>query len=393
MVFRQDYTFWKLTRTLVLEKEYRILQISTNAQEIWLESSERELPKLVRILRYDLDWGNWMQRDMETTLQKVRNISKRLGFKKLDVANIYVSTYPPVDDWQHRLEEPLHIKENRTHINMKTFVLHADIAKEDSRLQLLADFSIEDFKDTPGPLIDTSGIEELRREVLKETQRRIKNEQRIFQYSKPFFTYVFIALQVLMFLLLELRGGSTNIDTLLAFGAKENTLILNGEWWRFFTPIILHIGIFHLLMNTLALYFLGSAVERIFGRTRFLILYIFAGFAGSLGSFLFSSSVSAGASGAIFGLFGALLFFGLSYPKLFFRTMGTNIITIILINLAFGFIVPGIDNAGHIGGLIGGFLASGIVSLPGRKLYKNSVIYFTVTVLLTVSLLIIGFRM
>ncbi len=391
MVYRQDYTFWKLTRTLVLEKEYRVLQISTTSQEIWLESFERDLPKLVRILRYDLDWGNWMQRDMETTLQKVRSVSKQLGLKKVDVANIYVSTYPPVDDYQQRLEKPLHIKDNRTQINMKTFLLHADTAKEDSRLQLLADFSIEDFKNTPGPLIDTSGIESLKREVLQETQRRIKSEQRIFQYSKPFFTYFFITIQLLMFLLLEQRGGSTNIDTLLTFGAKENNLILNGEWWRFFTPIVLHIGIFHLLMNTLALYFLGSAVERIFGRTRFLILYIFAGFAGTLGSFLFSSSISAGASGAIFGLFGALLYFGMSYPKLFFRTMGTNFITIIFINLAFGFIVPGIDNAGHIGGLIGGFLASGIVSLPEKKIYINSIIYAIVTVLLTVSLLIIGF--
>lgn len=391
MVFRQDYTFWKLTRTLVLEKEYRVLQISTTSQEIWLESSERELPKLVRILRYDLDWGNWMQRDMETTLQKVKNVSKKLGLKKIDVANIYVSTYPPVDDWQHRIEQPLHIKDNRTQINMKTFLLHADSAKEDSRLQLLTSFSIEDFKEAHGPLIDTSSIEVLKREVLKETQRRIKNEQRIFQYSKPFFTYFFITIQLLMFLLLELYGGSTNIDTLLAFGAKENTLIVNGEWWRLFTPIVLHIGIFHLLMNTLALYFLGSAVERIYGKLRFLILYIFAGFAGSLGSLLFSSSISAGASGAIFGLFGALLYFGLTYPKLFFRTMGTNIITIILINLAFGFIVPGIDNAGHIGGLIGGFLASGIVSLPGKKLYKNSVFYFVITLILTISLLKIGY--
>jgi rhomboid protease GluP len=391
VVYRQDYTFWKLTQKLVMEKEYRVLQVSTSNQEIWLESTVRELPMLVRILRYDLDWSNWMQRDMETTLQKVKLVSKKLRSKKIDVANIYVSTYPPVDEWQHRIDKPLHITNNRTKINMKTYLLQADIARKDSQHQLLEDFYIEDFIENPGPLIDNSEIEALKKEVFQETQKRIKDEQRIFQYSKPFFTYFFIAVQLIMFLLLEVSGGSTNIETLLAFGAKENTLILNGEWWRFFTPIILHIGIFHLLMNTLALYFLGSAVERIFGRVRFLILYLFAGFAGSLASFLFSSSISAGASGAIFGLFGALLFFGLTYPKLFFRTMGTNIITIILINLAFGFIVPGIDNAGHIGGLIGGFLASSILSLPNKKLYRNSILYFVITLLLTIFLLRLGY--
>ena len=111
---------------------------------------------------------------------------------------------------------------------------------------------------------------------------------------------------------MEMFGSSRNPYLLILFGAKYNPLILEGEWWRLITPMFLHIGLIHLVMNSFALYYLGTAVERIYGRYRFLFIYLFAGFAGTLASFLFSpDSISAGASGGIFGLFGALLFFGI----------------------------------------------------------------------------------
>lgn len=210
--------------------------------------------------------------------------------------------------------------------------------------------------------------------------------------SKPFFTYVFMMISFAMFALLELSGGSTNSNTLINFGAKFNPLILEGEWWRFLTPIFLHIGFFHLLMNTFALFYIGGTVERIFGRIRFLFIYLFAGFGGVLASFIFSPNLSAGASGAIFGCFGALLYFGVIYPKLFLKTMGWNVVIVIVINLALGFYVPGIDNAGHIGGLIGGFLATGVVHFPrSKKVFLQSV-FLIASLILSGGLLYYGFQ-
>lgn len=120
-------------------------------------------------------------------------------------------------------------------------------------------------------------------------------------------------------------------------------------------------------MNTMALYFLGTEVERIFGNARFLFIYLFAGGMGFVASFIFSANVSAGASGAIFGCFGALLYFCFIYPKLFFRTMGPSVIAVLVFNLIFGFSISSIDNAGHLGGLAGGFLAAGIMHFPKQK--------------------------
>ena len=198
-------------------------------------------------------------------------------------------------------------------------------------------------------------------------------------------------IQVIVFLLMELNGGSTNSATLIEYGAKFSPFILDGEWWRFITPIVVHIGFIHLLMNTISLYLIGAEVERIYGNSRFLIIYLFAGFSGTLASFIMSPQIAAGASGAIFGCFGALLYFGIVYPKLFIRTMGSSVIVLILINLIYGFSVPGIDNAGHIGGLIGGFLAAAVVSLPKQKLFVRQSVMLVVTAVVIYFSLQFGF--
>src|SRR5699024_6515213 len=106
---------------------------------------------------------------------------------------------------------------------------------------------------------------------------------------------------------------------------------------------------------------------RIFGSGRFLFIYMLSGIGGGLASFAVSDSVAAGASGAIFGLFGALLFFGVHYKRLFFRTMGQGVLLIIAINLVLGFTVAQIDMAAHLGGLVTGFVASAMCHLPHKK--------------------------
>ncbi|MEH7236022.1 rhomboid family intramembrane serine protease [Bacillus sp. JJ1562] len=363
-MFKQDYLYWKMIEGLQLEGGYRILQLSKSNNEIWLETTQKNNPRIIRILRHDLDWSNWMQRDMELTAGRLEQLRKRLFSRKLDALNIYITTYPPVDDWKFRLDDSL-VAGAKGLTTLHTVLI--DSEHQDTGLQEISKFIHTDFDLDDSINIDVETLENIKNEVISVANKRISSEKQIFQNGKPFFTYILIAIQLIMFAILELNGGSTNTETLLKYGAKENFRILNGEWWRFFTPMILHIGFIHLLMNTFALYYLGTEVERLYGKFRFLMIYVFAGFVGSLASFVFNTNISAGASGAIFGCFGALLFFGTAYPSLFFRTMGPNIIGIIIINLVLGFMIPGIDNSGHIGGLVGGFLAASIVHFPKRK--------------------------
>lgn len=182
-----------------------------------------------------------------------------------------------------------------------------------------------------------------------------------------FLTYILLVAIVIVWLITEMAGGSTDGRVLVRFGANYGPLILQGEIWRFFTSMFLHVGLRHLGSNVLGLFILGVQMERLYGPDRYLVIYILAGLFGSLASFAFrgpSPIPSAGASGAIFGIVGMDLAFFLLHRK----TLGElgrqqiiNALMIIGLNLVIGFSVPGIDNMAHLGGLIAGFaLGSGL---------------------------------
>lgn len=192
------------------------------------------------------------------------------------------------------------------------------------------------------------------------------------QHNKPKITMAILTANALVWLLMTVMGGSTNPDVLVYFGAKYPPLIIEGQYWRLFTSMFLHIGVAHLLFNSYALYQLGTGAEYLYGSKKFALIYVLAGLWGSVASFLFSPNISAGASGAIFGLFGAFLYFGRREPQIFARGLGNGILAALLVNLAFGFVTPGIDNYAHVGGLLGGYLASSAIGLKGESPWRLS---------------------
>lgn len=146
------------------------------------------------------------------------------------------------------------------------------------------------------------------------------------------------------------------IDYPAFLGAKINEYVLSGQLWRLITPILLHGSILHIGFNMYALYIFGPGLEHHFGHTRFLVLYLLSGFAGNVFSFLFSPAASLGSSTAIFGLLGAEGVFLYRNRKLFGDRAQRALVQIIMVagfNLFIG-LSPGIDNWGHVGGLIGG---------------------------------------
>jgi rhomboid protease GluP len=189
-----------------------------------------------------------------------------------------------------------------------------------------------------------------------EQQRQ--TEKRFF----PLLTYVLIGINIIVFLLMTLAGGTTNQSVLIAFGAKVNSLIKEGQVWRLLTSMFIHIGILHITFNMYALWAIGPLTERVFGHRRFFIIYILSGLGGSFASFLFTTALSAGASGAIFGLVGALLYYSYKRPSLWKSGLGINLVVIIVVNFIFGLTQPGIDNFAHLGGLLTGAVISVLLS-------------------------------
>lgn len=178
---------------------------------------------------------------------------------------------------------------------------------------------------------------------------------------KPIVTRWIMGITVMIFALQTISGYVTGYDFPFIFGGKINELIVQGEVWRFLSPILLHGSIFHLAINMYALYSLGSALEPHYGHARFIMLYLCGGFAGNVLSFVFTINPSLGSSTAIFGLLGAEGILILLNKKFFgknFKTLILNTGGIALANLIIGLSTPRIDNWGHLGGLLGGILFS-----------------------------------
>jgi len=177
--------------------------------------------------------------------------------------------------------------------------------------------------------------------------------------SAPYVTYSIIGITAVIYILQLASQALVQTDIPVALFAKANDLIRAGQLWRLLTPALVHGSIAHIGFNMYALFSFGTGLERHFGHKRFLLLYILGAFTGNVMSFLFSAGYSVGASTAIFGLLGAEAVFLIQNRKLFagqFRNAIGNIIFIAAINLFIIGSLPGIDNWGHIGGLLGGLI-------------------------------------
>ena len=195
---------------------------------------------------------------------------------------------------------------------------------------------------------------------------------------KPFIAWALLGAIVLAWALTELGGGSADSATLIAFGAMEAGAIAAGDYWRLLAAAFLHSGLWHLGLNCVSLFILGTQAEKVFGHARFAALYLLSGLGASALSYALNLSrlenaVGVGASGAIFGLLGGLAaFFAVNRDKL--GAMGRNSLTALLIlagiNLAFGLAVPGIDNYAHAGGFASGALI-GLAFAPNYRAERD----------------------
>lgn len=147
--------------------------------------------------------------------------------------------------------------------------------------------------------------------------------------------------------------------TLLQLGGNYGPLVFEGQVWRLLTCAFLHGGLIHIVFNMYALYVIGPQLEVLFGRVKYIVIYLLSAIGGSSLSLVFSpNTLSIGASGAIFGLFGAMVMYVLKYRDRIPKRVLNNLFFVIILNLFIGFNLQGIDNFGHIGGLVTGVVVS-----------------------------------
>lgn len=238
--------------------------------------------------------------------------------------------------------------------------------------------------------------EETLSQPLPETKEKITDFLAIFKPVKGYFvTPILLNINIVIFILMAVSG--TNIllpdnESLIKWGANFRPLTLEGEWWRLIANCFLHIGILHLAMNMYALLYIGLLLEPFLGKTRFITAYLLTGLTASITSLWWHDlTISAGASGAIFGMYG--VFLAMLTTNLIEKSARQALLTSIGVFVGYNLLngmKGGIDNAAHIGGLISG-LFIGYAFIPSLKKNDNSNLKYATTGILTVLILTISF--
>lgn len=187
-------------------------------------------------------------------------------------------------------------------------------------------------------------------------------EKRSRYQLKPYMTILLVIANVIVFFFLTAQGMTEDPEFMLYHGAMYVPYIAeNGEFYRLISSMFLHFGFEHLMNNMIVLVVIGSNLEHELGKIKYLIIYFASGLGGNILSAVWDIyageyAVSAGASGAIFGLIGALLYVALRNRGRVGTINGRGIVFMIVVSLYYGFTSGGVDNMAHIGGVVSGFL-------------------------------------
>ena len=350
----KDTIIMNLTHYFITEKNYNPVVVHGINDEIWLENMNSDY-KIIRIVSKYIHNNEQLKFDRFRSKQIIKKLRQKTFSFKMNVINIYVD-----------------LGENVTNLSeidnkdISVFISKMSDIKKSVMGKMFPDI-IEKTKH------DEKGVEYLLKitdEINATNERKSKRMEKIFSSKRPVVTYVLIALCVIMFMV---SSGGTDVMKLVQFGANYGPLVKDGEIYRLVTSMFLHGGMVHIVCNMYSLYVIGPKAEDFYGKWKFLVIYILSGISGGLLSVAMNDNVvSIGASGAIFGLFGALIYMGYNHRNYLGSMVRSQIIPIVIYNLLIGFFISGIDMWGHIGGLIGGLVISYIVGTIDNKEYNFS---------------------
>lgn len=332
----------KLLHYFITEKNYNPIILQGVENEIWLENLGEEY-QIIRIVSGYIHNNEQFNFDKFKTKRIMKKIKRKtLSIFNMNVASFFLDLGENVKLEEEKVKGSLYIKLKDEN----------DIKKNDNILKVFPDLKRKlKFTEKGAEL-----FMKITKDINRHNQEDAKKVEKVFKNKFPMITYILIAINIICYVVPILFGEYQSIiDSFCVHGPS----IRYGQYYRLITGAFLHSGIFHLLFNCYALYVLGSQIESFLGKIKFSIIYFVSAVVGSLLSITFNGNIaSIGASGAIFGLMGALLYFGYHYRVYLGNVIKSQIIPLIVFNLILGFTIQGIDNAAHIGGLVGGALTT-----------------------------------
>lgn len=376
IVNRNDEMLMALIHYFITEENYTPIVVKGTKDEVWLENLDGPY-RIIRINSNHIHNKEQLEFDLFKTNNVMRQIKKKTLSLNMNALNILLNVSDDVS-----LEDDGNIASIK--------VDEIDKLTEDKNmLEIFPKLSSKLIKDKEGLDLIVNVTNDINQKTIRDNEAYAK----VFEPKKIIVTPILIFLCVAIFVAMYIWGnGSEDIYTLIKFGANYQPLVKAGEVWRLVSAMFLHIGIIHLICNMYSLWVIGRQLETFLGKFKFIIVYLGSGILGSLLSVTLHSSVSAGASGAIFGLLGSLLYFGYHYRLYLGSVMKTQVIPIIILNLLIGFTLSGIDNYAHIGGLIGGYLFTCVLGVPGKSKTSDRVNGSIVLIILIAFLCYMLFR-
>lgn len=353
----KDILAMNLVNYFITEENYNPVVIHGINDEIWLENMESEY-KIIRIITKYIHNNEQLGYDNFKLKMMVKKLKLKTFSFKMNVLNIYTSLGDTVNLQDEKGISSILVNKISDINKNKIIEVFPNIVEKTNHKEKGIDLFVK-----------------MTENLNKTNMEKEKKANKIFSKKLPLMTYIIMSICILAFALMHIVGnGSTDNVTLLLFGANLNVLTTSGQYYRLLTSMFLHIGIMHLLLNMYSLYIIGPQIESFFGKWKFLIIYLISGISGSILSIAFNHNViSAGASGAIFGLFGSMLYFGYYYRAYLGNALRSQVTMIIFINLMLGFMLTGVDNAAHIGGLIGGILTTMTLGIEDDRHNKFSI--------------------
>lgn len=341
-----DEITMRLVHYFVTKENYQPIVVNGLENEIWLENSDKHY-EVIRINSNYIHNNEQLDFDLFKAKTIIKQIKKKMLSFKCPTLNIMLN----VGDNVSKLESKY---KNMDVINLD---IEKSIDKNDKFTSL--------FPEIKNDIIDSSDDMDffinVTQDINETTEKKNKTFEKIFKKKTIVVTYALIAINIFIYFL----QAAGIIDTMSL--ATSGSAIKSFRFYVILTSAFLHADLIHLACNMYSLYIIGTQIETVLGKIKFLIVYLISAVTGALLSGVLTDGASIGASGAIFGLLGALLYFGYHYRLYLGNMIVSQIIPVILLNLFLGFAMSGIDNFGHIGGLVGGVLSAMIVGVEGKN--------------------------
>lgn len=365
---KKDDVILKILHYFITEEDYKPVIINGLENEIWLENMENDL-KLIRINTNYIHNEEQFKSDIFKVKTIMKSIKRNTLSLKMTALNLLLDT-----------GENVNIIDNKNIETIKVGDLE-DFKKNKVVKEFFPKVSDTTLTDEVDPVEFFKLTEDMNQKTIKNEKKLAK----IFSPKKPIVTYIIIVLNLMVFLYGMLHSN----DELINIFGNNYELVQKGQFYRLLTCMFVHGSIMHLLLNMYALYTIGPVVERYYGKSKYIFIYLVSGLLGSVFSSVFMSagSISIGASGAIFGLLGSICYFTYYYRATLQGILRESIVPVIVINLIIGFMLPSVDLVAHIGGLLGGILVSMGLGI-GDKYRKNDQINgFIVLILMFIFLI------